>query len=202
MYGNLYLSDHVSGAFSAEDEQLVLALAATAGSAIENARLYEESRRRQQWLQSSAEVTAALLTAGDDRKPLQLIADHVLRLAEADVVSLVLPVTDDPGLLSVTVASGYGADELADISYPRQNSLAELAIETGRGVRLGSVEDQQRYVIHLRRVTPSTPQWLSLCRAGLGHTVRSLPDVSAGGTPSGRRTWRWPRRSPVRLLLR
>lgn len=154
MYGNLYLSDHVSGAFSAEDEQLVLALAATAGSAIENARLYEESRRRQQWLQSSAEVTAALLTAGDDRKPLQLIADHVLRLAEADVVSLVLPVTDDPGLLSVTVASGYGADELADISYPRENSLAELAIETGRGVRLGSVEDQQRYVIHLRRVTP------------------------------------------------
>ena len=154
VFGNLYLSDHVGGAFSAEDEELVLALAATAGVAIENARLYEESRRRQQWLQASAEITAALLTAGDDRDPLQLITDHVLRLAEADVVSLVLPVPDDPDMLKVTVASGYGADELADMSYPTQSSLAELAMETGRGVRLGSVEDQQRYVVHLRRVAP------------------------------------------------
>ena len=63
VFGNLYLSDHVSGAFSAEDEELVLALAATAGGAVENARLYEESRRRQQWLQASAEITAALLSA-------------------------------------------------------------------------------------------------------------------------------------------
>ena len=154
VFGNLYLTDHAGGAFSAEDEELVLALAATAGAAIENARLYEESRRRQQWLQSSAEITAALLTASDDREPLQLIADHVLRLAEADVVSLVLPAFDDPGMLKVTVASGYGADELAGMSYPKESSLAELALETGRGVRLGSVEDQQRYVVHLRRVAP------------------------------------------------
>jgi signal transduction histidine kinase len=154
VFGNLYLSDQVSGAFSAEDEELVLALAATAGGAVENARLYEESRRRQQWLQASAEITAALLSGANDQETLQLITDHVLRLAEADVVSLVLPAIDDPGMLKVTVASGYGADELAGMTYATQSSLAELAMETGRGVRLGSVEDQQRYAVHLRRVAP------------------------------------------------
>jgi signal transduction histidine kinase len=154
VFGNLYLSDQVSGAFSAEDEELVLALAATAGGAVENARLYEESRRRQQWLQASAEITAALLSGANDQEPLQLITDHVLRLAEADVVSLVLPAFEDPGMLKVMVASGYGSDELARITYPTQSSLAELAMETGRGVRLGSVEDQQRYAVHLRRVAP------------------------------------------------
>ena len=39
VFGNLYLTDRVDGEpFTAEDEELVLALAATAGVAIENAR--------------------------------------------------------------------------------------------------------------------------------------------------------------------
>jgi signal transduction histidine kinase len=42
VYGNLYLTNQKSGAFSEEDEQLVTALAATAGIAIENARLFAE----------------------------------------------------------------------------------------------------------------------------------------------------------------
>jgi GAF domain-containing protein len=40
VYGNLYLSNSDSGEFSAEDEQLVGNLAATAGFAIDNARLF------------------------------------------------------------------------------------------------------------------------------------------------------------------
>jgi signal transduction histidine kinase len=42
VYGNLYLTNQKSGAFTEEDEQLVTALAATAGIAIENARLFAE----------------------------------------------------------------------------------------------------------------------------------------------------------------
>jgi GAF domain-containing protein len=62
VFGNLYLTDRVDGEpFTAEDEELVLALAATAGVAIENARLYEESRRRQEWLRASGEISRQLL---------------------------------------------------------------------------------------------------------------------------------------------
>ena len=69
VYGNLYLTNHREGSFSAEDEALVGALAATAGSAIENARLYGEARHRQQWLLASAEITAALLNPTQEREP-------------------------------------------------------------------------------------------------------------------------------------
>jgi GAF domain-containing protein len=50
VYGNLYLTEREGGPFTAEDEELVAALAATAASAIDNARLYAEAGRRQRWL--------------------------------------------------------------------------------------------------------------------------------------------------------
>ena len=152
VFGNLYLTDREGGDFTREDEDLVLALAATAGVAIENARLYEEAGRRQQWLEASAEITAALLNPGQHRDPLELIADSVLRLADADLVSLVLRAEDDPVMLDVAVASGVHADQLRGIRYPTKNSLVELALETGRGVRVGAIDDEQHYNVHLRRV--------------------------------------------------
>ena len=43
VFGNLYLAESTRGEFSAEDEELALALAATAAVAVENARLYESA---------------------------------------------------------------------------------------------------------------------------------------------------------------
>ena len=88
MYGNLYLSNQVDGAFGAEDQELVLALAATAGIAIENARLYEESQRRQAWLRASAEISEVLLAPQSNRDPLRVIVDSMKRLAGADAVTV------------------------------------------------------------------------------------------------------------------
>ena len=74
VFGNLYLTERADGGeFTADDEELVTALAATAGVAIENARLYEQSQRRQDWLQASAKITRQLLSA-DGEEPLRLIA--------------------------------------------------------------------------------------------------------------------------------
>ena len=64
VFGSLYLTDHPDGEFSEQDTELVLALAATAGIAIENARLFEEAQRRQAWLQASAEITASTAPPG------------------------------------------------------------------------------------------------------------------------------------------
>ena len=45
VYGNLYLTEKKGGQpFSEDDEVLALALAAAAGIAIDNARLYEQSK--------------------------------------------------------------------------------------------------------------------------------------------------------------
>ena len=51
VYGNIYLTDkHGGEAFDEQDEEALVVLAAQAGIAIENARLYEESQARQRWL--------------------------------------------------------------------------------------------------------------------------------------------------------
>ena len=104
VFGNLYLTESRHGEFSAEDEELVAALAATAGVAIANARLYEESRRRQDWLQASTEVTRQLLSA-EGEEPLSLIARQARLIADADVVTFMLP-TGDGRRLIVEVAAG------------------------------------------------------------------------------------------------
>ena len=104
------------------------ALAATAGVAIENARLYEESKRRQEWLQASTDVTRQLLAApGGDA--LLLVAQRVSELADADVVTVMLPEHEQ---LQVAVAVGLEAERLSGATFPLANTFAELALESGQ----------------------------------------------------------------------
>lgn len=158
VFGNLYLTDRVDGQpFSAEDEELVLALAATAGVAIENARLYDDGRRRQDWLAAAAEVTRSLLGPNRDKTVvLQRIADTVVRLAEADVAAVVLPADDDPDSLEIGVVAGRDAQGLRSLRYPREGTLDWLAMNEGVSVLLDSVDDQNLHV-HLTKAMSVGP---------------------------------------------
>ena len=62
VFGNLYLTGRRTGDFTESDEELMRAVAGTAAIAIENARLYDEARRRERWLQATAEVSQQLLS--------------------------------------------------------------------------------------------------------------------------------------------
>ena len=102
VFGNLYLTEKQGGAdFTAEDEDLVLALAAAAGIAIDNAGLYEASRRRQDWLAAVVDVSSALLGGAPVQRALALVAARAREVAVADVVAVALPdapvVVDGPG---------------------------------------------------------------------------------------------------------
>lgn len=156
VFGNLYLTEHRDGVFSDQDAELVLALAATAGIAIENARLYEESQRRQRWLRATADLSAAILGQPADLKPLELIVSTFEQLAQGDVATLVLPATT-PGTLHVEVASGVAATQLVGLEYPADNSLVGSAMETGRAVRIGAFDDSQRQFVHIARVMDLGP---------------------------------------------
>ena len=155
IFGNLYLSEAESGEFTAEDEELVTALAATAAVAIDNARLFAQAQRRQDWLQASTGITRQLLsTEGED--PLQLIADLARQIADADIVTVVLP-TADRRRLMVEVASGRQAEELTGFTYPVENALAGLAFETGRPVLIGDVTEQTTQYVHMSELVPVGP---------------------------------------------
>ena len=156
VFGNLYLTDRIDGKpFTTEDEELVLALAATAGIAIENARLYEESRRRQEWLRASGEISRDLLLAKDDETTLlQSIADSVKRLADADIVTIVLPDPRNAHRFQVAVATGTGAANLRGYSYDGERTLTAVAMRERRGILVDSLEDRDDLYVHLRTAAP------------------------------------------------
>ncbi len=135
VFGNLYLTESGKGEFTAEDEQLVQSLAATAGVAIDNARLYEASRTRQHWLQATAAITRELLSA-DPNRPLTLIAERTKEISRADLVTVVLPASVDSGDLRVEVAVGEGADDLVGMRLPVDTSLSGRVYSTGEPLRL------------------------------------------------------------------
>jgi signal transduction histidine kinase len=155
VFGNLYLSEAESGKFSADDEALVTSLAANAGVVIENARLFEESRRRLEWLRASMQISQRLLEANPN-EPLRFIAEQALQIAEADLVSVVLP-TPNGTHLTVEVATGESAEKLIGYTYPIANTMAGLAFQTGRPVLLGDAEGDGGFEVHQRRVVPIGP---------------------------------------------
>lgn len=125
VFGNLYLTDKRGcGHFTADDEAVVQALAAAAGVAIDNARLFEETRRRQRWLQASGEITTELLSGTQPEDVLPLVARRTLELTGADctVIALPCPVTKD--LLVVQVAEGVDAELVAGVGLPTNGSIA------------------------------------------------------------------------------
>ena len=130
VFGNLYLASLAEGDFRAEDAELVAARAATAGVAIENARLYAEAGRRQDWLEASTDITSQLLTAPGD-EALQLVAQRVAELADADIVTVVLPCGHE-NELRVAVAVGIDADKLVDFTYATENTFCEIVLRSGR----------------------------------------------------------------------
>ena len=155
VFGNLYLTERIDGGeFTADDEELVAALAATAGVAIENARLYEQSQRRQDWLQASAKITRQLLSA-EGEEPLQVIAREARQIADADVVTVVLP-TESRERMMVEVAAGRAADELTGMSYPIERTLTGLALTSGHPIMVGDADDSD-YDSHLSKVLPIGP---------------------------------------------
>jgi transcriptional regulator with GAF, ATPase, and Fis domain len=92
VYGNLYLTEKADGQpFSEDDEVLVEALAAAAGIAIDNARLYEQDRARQSWIEATRDIGTELLGGADPAQVFRLIADEALKLTAADVVLVAVP---------------------------------------------------------------------------------------------------------------
>ncbi|WIY00438.1 GAF domain-containing protein [Amycolatopsis mongoliensis] len=138
VFGNLYLTECRHGEFTAEDEQLALALAATAGQAIDNARLYETARKQQEWLAASTAIMRELLSTRSGR-PLALIAAHTRDLADADLVTVLRP--DGDGL-RIEVAVGDGAAELEGRVIDVEGTMSGQVFTSGAPV-VGSWIDRQ-----------------------------------------------------------
>ncbi|SHG85260.1 sensor histidine kinase [Streptoalloteichus hindustanus] len=106
VFGNLYLTEKREGEFTADDEVVVRALAAAAGIAVDNARLFEQTRLRQRWLEASSEITTELLSGAATEDALRLIARRALELARADCALIVLRPAGQEGCWRVAAHAG------------------------------------------------------------------------------------------------
>ncbi|WP_329352131.1 GAF domain-containing protein [Streptomyces sp. NBC_01261] len=131
VFGNLYLTEKRGGAqFDEEDESVLSTLAVAAGVAIDNARLYEESRLRERWLQANAEITHSLMSSGARTDVLALIAERAGEITGSALAAVALPM-EGTGSLAVL------SEALTNIARHARAGRADVALETdGREVRL------------------------------------------------------------------
>jgi len=136
VYGNLYLTEKQGGGhFDTEDEAVLIALAAAAGVAIENARLYEEARRQQRWLGATAEVSRHLLSGAEPGEALAMITDRALEMTGADIVMVSLPMPDGRHV-RVEHAAGAGAEQARGLVVPLEHSVTARVISTGERISI------------------------------------------------------------------
>jgi signal transduction histidine kinase len=155
IYGNLYLTEKRNGTeFDEDDEALVVALAAAAGVAIENARLYAEARRQQQWLRANAEVTQRLLSGEQTQDVLAMVTGQALELSGADLVVLALP-AGGAGYLIIEHAVGVGAGEALGLMLPLEGSASGTVMASGRPLAIEDFSSDAR-------VAPVTREQLRL----------------------------------------
>ncbi|MBW4718420.1 GAF domain-containing sensor histidine kinase [Saccharothrix sp. SC076] len=139
VFGNLYMTEKIEGAdFTADDEVVLSALAAAAGVAIENARLFEQSRMRERWLEAAAEINAALLGGASAEDALHLIAQRTRELSVSAAALIVL--VEDDGRLRIASGAGASVESLVGTVLPGSGTFTQEVLESGTPVLVDDLE--------------------------------------------------------------
>ncbi|WP_368496184.1 GAF domain-containing protein [Herbiconiux sp. A18JL235] len=159
VYGNLYLTNPRRGQFSDEDEQLLRALAATAASAIDHARILVEARTRERWMTSSAEIAVALADT-DIERAYATVADELITRSDSQLLTILVP-GREPGSLHVAAARGRDALALDGTDLRAAATLATDVLDSGRSiiappVHVGAARKVDPFAITENEATGST----------------------------------------------
>jgi two-component system, NarL family, sensor histidine kinase DevS len=167
VFGNLYLTEKRGAAeFDAEDEAVLSTLAVAAGVAIENARLFEETRLRERWLRASSQVTSALLSGAPSADVLELIVEQARGLVSADVGMIAERVAGEE-VLRPLLAVGLEAERRRGLVMSGQDGFVEAALSTAEPVVSPDIAQDSR-------IDPESALW-----TGLG-SVLGVPLVASG----------------------
>ena len=196
VFGNLYLTEKQGAAdFTADDEAILVALAAAAGIAIDNARLYERSRLQRLWLETTAELTQLLLEGNEEGTALGFLATRTQELAQAQLAMVAL--FDEVGDLVVrAVQIGQPSDPDATpaaasgaASLDARGAASDAASDAVLGTILHAghwreLVAEQEPVLLLTRRTDSTIDSLSAEIRALGaadsHGPTALMPITVG----------------------
>jgi signal transduction histidine kinase len=125
VFGNLYLTDKAEGlAFTAQDQDLVEALASAAGFVIENARAYARSERQRVWLEAVANLYDALQPPLTPAQALDHVAVGTRAACGARTVGVLV---SDDGEFEVAAAAGADTTALPTLCAKLGDELATAA---------------------------------------------------------------------------
>ncbi|HWC86674.1 MAG TPA: GAF domain-containing sensor histidine kinase [Solirubrobacteraceae bacterium] len=146
-WGNLYLTEKKSGAFTEADEEAVVILAEWAATAIDNARLYETSERRRAELERAVrgfeathDVALAIGRATSLDRVLELIVKRGRALVGANTALIMLREEDS---LVVAAAAGHAVDAQG-VRLPIDKSTSGQVLEHARSERISDVSTRLR----------------------------------------------------------
>ena len=144
VFGNLYLTDKQDAkVFTDVDEEMILGLASAAGVAIDNARLFDQLRRREAALSAIQEVAASVLGGADPVDSLRFVATQARVLANADLATFALPTADGESLVMEVCDSTLGAD-LTGTRFPQTGSVSGHILRTGETAVIADLSRDER----------------------------------------------------------
>jgi signal transduction histidine kinase len=172
VFGNLYLTEKRGGAqFDEEDESVLSTLAVAAGVAIDNARLYEESRLRERWLRANAEITHTLMSGAGRAEALSAIAERAGEITGSALAAVGLPM-EDTETLAVEIAVGLDSAAHRGLVLTMDKTLMGMAFRSAAPAVSEDVSQDER-------ISPEPPRFQGLGPAvavpiGTGDGVRGV----------------------------
>ncbi len=168
--GVVTLQDYRQENVYSEHHQMLLgAIANQAAIALENARLYQETREHAEELKTLFDVSAALRTATSRKELLAVVVDQTLQVTGAETGAVFLP--DPTGdILHVWEARGI-LTKLEGLDIPIQKSIAGQVFREGRLLVIGDV----RY--HAEVYPPSVERVGGQPLAGIAAPLRAGDNV-------------------------
>ena len=185
VFGNIYLTEKTGGRqFTADDEELLVALAGTAAVAIDHAQLYAEAQARQDMLSAATELTSL---ADDSTNAYGFVAQQVRRLSNADLCAVVAP--DRSGKLRIQAADGAGAGAMRGVvtaALSPESVVEDLRmygadVSVTMSLTLGEAPQAQTLVLLSRCSSGSafSPTEVESARAFLDQAARVLSQIHA-----------------------
>ena len=115
--------------FTDDDRRAAEVLATAIGDEVERVRTATENRRRERWYTAGTELARSIATARH-RDPLQVIAEHLRSIADADRAAVLIhdAATDT---LTVRAVAGSGVDEWRGLVLPSGNIVTSGVLLTG-----------------------------------------------------------------------
>lgn len=122
------------GGFGRREREVLGALAAATGMAVEKAVLVDGMRRRERWLEASYDVTRALLGVQDLRSTLRLIAERARVVAGGTGGAIALPDGPDRLVFDVVEPPGEDSERLTGLTVPMAGTATGIAFTSRRPV--------------------------------------------------------------------